>query len=508
MVLKPYFSIPKSPYASPPHTHFIRRPGMIKLAFSVGCLLLAITGAAQSVVFRTNHAPLEQAFAWARYKALSLAHADGDPVGPWYEAALPRREAFCMRDVSHQAIGAEILGLGKQNENMFRKFAANINAEKDYCSYWEINRHNKPAPVDYENDKDFWYNLPANFDLIHNAWRLYRWTGNKAYIEDPVFKNFFALSLNEYVDHWDIGAHEVTGRDRALHSAAAKRFGEHRGIPTYNEGGRGPTLLGIDLTASLIAASHAYGEMLTMAGQVKEAELMGEKEERERKFLEEFWYDHTRAEYKSILYADKSFDYFSVGADQAYLHYLLYFGVVEDSTRIRKIMHHYADQQKNLIVELKSYLPILFYEHGQTALANRMIVELCSPSNPRRDYPENAFTVIEHITRGLMGIEPDATTGVISTLSRLEAPVEWVELSNIPALGRRVSVTHNGDVSSSLTNQGTQPVVWQASFYGSYPTIKINGRPKTATVTRRDGREVSMVKVPVPPGATLVADVD
>jgi len=31
-------------------------------------------------------------------------------VGYWYEAALPGREAFCMRDVSHQSIGAETLG--------------------------------------------------------------------------------------------------------------------------------------------------------------------------------------------------------------------------------------------------------------------------------------------------------------------------------------------------------------------------------------------------------------
>ena len=70
---------------------------------------------------------------------------DSDPVGPWYEAALPGREAFCIRDVSHQCIGAEILGQGKQNLNMLRKFVENISEAKDFCSYWEINRHNLPA---------------------------------------------------------------------------------------------------------------------------------------------------------------------------------------------------------------------------------------------------------------------------------------------------------------------------------------------------------------------------
>lgn len=43
-----------------------------------------------------------------------------------YEAALPGREAFCIRDVSHQCLGAEILGQGKQNLNMLRKFVGNM----------------------------------------------------------------------------------------------------------------------------------------------------------------------------------------------------------------------------------------------------------------------------------------------------------------------------------------------------------------------------------------------
>lgn len=42
---------------------------------------------------------------------LSYAHDGTDSVGYWYEAALPQRETFCMRDVSHQSVGAQILGL-------------------------------------------------------------------------------------------------------------------------------------------------------------------------------------------------------------------------------------------------------------------------------------------------------------------------------------------------------------------------------------------------------------
>ena len=51
---------------------------------------------------------------------------EGDPVGKWFEAALPGREAFCMRDVSHQAYGALMLGLEEHLFNMMHKFCINI----------------------------------------------------------------------------------------------------------------------------------------------------------------------------------------------------------------------------------------------------------------------------------------------------------------------------------------------------------------------------------------------
>ena len=61
---------------------------------------------------------LVKIFNWARKTSNGYVGKDSDPVGPWYEAALPKREAFCIRDVSHQCIGAEILWQGKQNLNV------------------------------------------------------------------------------------------------------------------------------------------------------------------------------------------------------------------------------------------------------------------------------------------------------------------------------------------------------------------------------------------------------
>jgi hypothetical protein len=123
--------------------------------------------------------------------ALHYKGKPGDPVGPWYESALSPRYAFCMRDVAHQSIPAEVLGMSAANKNMFTLFAKNISASKDWCTYWEINKWGKPAPADYRNDTAFWYNLPANFDILNACWNLYLWTGDKDYISDPAFENFF-----------------------------------------------------------------------------------------------------------------------------------------------------------------------------------------------------------------------------------------------------------------------------------------------------------------------------
>src|SRR5690349_20714713 len=122
-------------------------------------LLTTLTVAAysqQAAVFYSSDTALTNAFIWAKMMALHYRGSPNDPVGPWYEAALPARDAFCIRDVSHQCLGAEILGMSSENKNMFTKFTSNISASKDWCTYWEIDKSNKPAAADYKNDQAFW----------------------------------------------------------------------------------------------------------------------------------------------------------------------------------------------------------------------------------------------------------------------------------------------------------------------------------------------------------------
>lgn len=467
-------------------------------------ILCAVGSHAQAqATFKSNNVHLNETFDWAKNKALSLAHDGSDPVGYWYEAALPNREAFCMRDVSHQAIGASILGLEKHNLNMFQKFAENISVEKDYCSYWEINRYNKPAPVDYQNDKDFWYNLPANFDVIYNAYRLYQWTGDKTYIQHPEFKNFYALSMNNYVDHWELGFDKITQRNRNMHSGSSKRFGTHRGIPTYNEGGRAETILAIDLNASLIAAYKAYSKILTLNGKPNEAAIYLKKAKREQKFLDEFWWDKQKQEYRSVQYVDKSFDYLMIGDDQAFLHYLLYYDVLEDQTKVSKLAEQYRENYEKLIIELKSYLPTIFYENGYSNLATKMIMDIGSSKNKRRDYPENSFTIIEHITRGLMGVQMDATKNTVTTFSRLAAEDDWAEMKELKFQSNTISVKHDGTAATTFKNQTGASLSWEACFSGNHKFIYVNGVKKKCKKGIDHGKPYASVTFAVKQGEEI-----
>ena len=67
---------------------------------------------------KTSDAQLQRSFDWAKQQALAYVGSGHDAVKDWYEAALPGRHAFCMRDVSHQAAGAAALGLQAQNKSM------------------------------------------------------------------------------------------------------------------------------------------------------------------------------------------------------------------------------------------------------------------------------------------------------------------------------------------------------------------------------------------------------
>lgn len=432
--------------------------------------------------------------------ALSYKGNASDPVGFWYEAALPSRNAFCMRDVSHQIIGAEIIGLGKENKNMLKHFARNISGKKDWCSYWEINKFNLPAPEDYRNDSEFWYNLNANFDIIFACWRLYQWTGDKTYIEDPVFTRFFEKSVTDYIDRWALQDDSLLTRPTYLNTPAPFNSNDYfhrcRGLASYTEDVPG-LKMGVDLVAAIYRGLLSYSHILRQNGNVSAAENYKKKAEKYRTKIEQDWWDNQKLQYHTY-YSDKG--EFGKGGGSIFL---LWFEALKDSLRKKKTIEHLISDKEN--VENTSYLPLLLYRQGYRDKAYEYISYLSDPATPRREYPEVSYAVIEAIVKGLMGIEADAAKQRITTLFR-GADETQGEIDNLCVLHTTISVKHSSK-QTIFFNKGAEDVYWRPSFEGKKKEIMVNNKVRKASfMWDENGYLFSFVDVLVKRGQKIKAN--
>lgn len=470
--------------------------GSCRPSLDAGSPALKEKDAYGQLAFASSDRSLAQGFAWAKKQALAYV-SEGDPVGNWYEAALSGREAFCMRDVSHQALGAHALGLAEWNRNMLQKFAVNISETKDWCTYWEINRYDEPAPVDYRNDKEFWYNLPANFDVLDCCWRMYLWSGDGTYIDDPVFLNFYERTVKDYVECWDLGLEKIMRRARFMNREYFDQedsFHICRGIPSYHEGRPGDTQVGVDLLAFQSAAYVAYGEIMDLKGDRIGAEIYRNKAKDIRDFIDREWWDSEKRAFHTIYKTDGG--YSKEGSLQAFL---LYKDVLMPGDKREETLRG-LNQGPPVNIEMKSYYPEILYRYGAPARASRILLELCYPETRRREYPEVSYAVIGGIVNGLMGIEPDARFGIVKTLSRLPEEMAWAELDFVPVFGRNIKVRHNGKKETMLTNRSDEKLKWIARFYEEGDELLVDG---DAVQAERSvdlaGNPVIQIEIAVPP---------
>ncbi|RED23429.1 hypothetical protein BD847_2482 [Flavobacterium cutihirudinis] len=450
-----------------------------------------------NVIFKSSDAALQLAFERAKNMALSYKGNSNDPVGPWYEAALPSRSAFCMRDVSHQSIGAEILGLHQENKNMLSLFAKNISENKDWSSYWEINKYGKPAPEDYRNDKEFWYNLNSNFDVMFACWRLYLWTGNEEYIKNPEFENFFEKSANQYIERWILETDSLLTRPEFPNAPTPFNikddFHKCRGLASYSEG-----IPGLKMSADLIAAIYrgllTYSSVLKIKGEFEKADFYAKKAKKYQEQIETIWWDENASAYNNIYTADGKFS-----KDPGVL-FLLWFDALTDENRIKKTIDHIISEKSN--VENTSYLPFLLYKYGYKDKAYEYMLHLTDPETKRREYPEVSYAVIEGIIHGCMGIEPDATTKTITTLYREKKSIS--EVDNLPVLNTVLFVQHKNQTTTLLHNKGKNAIQWTAKFSGNYKSVFINNKKMNALNKKEEnGNFYTFIDVPVNSGQKI-----
>lgn len=436
----------------------------------------------------SSNAALVTGFEWAKAQALAYVYR-GDAVGDWYEAALPGREAFCMRDVAHQSTGAQLLGLADCNYTMLRRFAENISASKDWCTYWEINRHNQPCPADYQSDAQFWYNLPANFDLLHCCYRQYLWTGDRRYLADPTFTFFYNKSVTAYVARWDRDG------DGILDHLPSDGI---RGIGTYNEVVPHPRVGG-DLIAAQYGAYLAYAHIQEWRGEWPVAEQFLAKAEALQQLYYNTWWDEAAGRFASFRLQDGTLH---AGYHGVPNFFPLYFDLIPASQQRDRAL---ADVLQNAgpNVEERAYLPELFYHYGQHEAAFAHLMAQLAPTYERRDYPEVSFCAIGNIGAGLLGLQPDATTRTVTTQPRLTAAVEWVELAHTPVFDTLLTIRHQGNTGTTLYHQQGDPIHWRACLPGALSTLTVNGVQQPATQERnKAGQPMSSVIVSIRQGET------
>lgn len=456
--------------------------------------LMCATSPSSPLKFNSSDAHLTHAFEWAKKQALAYVN-EGDPVGPWFEAALPGRHAFCMRDVSHQAAGAQALGLQEHTYNMLHKFAKNIAASRDWCSFWEIDRLDRPAPVDYKNDQEFWYNLPANFDVMDTCYRMYKWTGDRRYIDNPEMLNFYRHTVTDYVSTWDISPETVMQRTKVIQGAPY-----FRGDPSYDES-IDDLVLGVDLLACQVAGYTSYAEICSLHKNHSEAERYRHEATKVQAIIDQNWWS---PESQTFLGAMNRKHELSSSARWS----VTYWNAISDPNKLRKAVDHLAaiplDQDANQ-VEDKSYYPEILYRFGYSDKAYAQILDLARPGRHRQEYPEVSYAMIGAFATGVMGVTAiPGPKSVIQTLSGLTIETPFAELQNLPIQGGQITIRHDGLTKSTLTNQGQHAITWRAMFPGHLNECSVNG--KSSRVHHSQGlldRQLTSVDVKVTPGQTV-----
>ncbi|MHA4811329.1 hypothetical protein ACX0G9_24725 [Flavitalea flava] len=456
-------------------------------------------GQHSGVQFRSTDSSLQNAFAWAKTMALHYRGHPGDPVGPWYESALPPRYAFCMRDVSHQCIGAEILGMHRENRNMFSKFTTNISASKDWCSFWEIDKFDRPSPSDYRSDREFWYNLDANFDLLDACWRTYLWTGDTMYLKDRVFLNFYTRSTGEYIRKWILQPDSLLTRPAYPNAPVPFNiedpFNRCRGLPSYSEGV--PDLkMGVDLAAALYRGLNSFADILKANGDLQLSASYRQQAMPYLKRIEADWWDGEAARYNTHYTNKKQF-----GKEEGET-FLLWFDVLKDTLRKRKTIEHL--QSMDLNVENLSYLPLQYYKNGYWDKGYELMLHLANPSTQRREYPEVSYGVIEAMVQGLMGVEANAQTRTVSTIYRSGDSVRS-QLIDLPVLNTTLTLTHFNPNWSAMVNTGKHPLHWKARFSGTFKKVLVNRNANLTLIHEKDqqGIIISSLEYEVKPGEEI-----
>lgn len=485
------------------------------------------------IVMRSSNKYIQDMFDWAVEKISQFImtgktgpvnrdefHPEGDGSGehiyvPSYWAGYRDRTAFYSRDFVHQALGAQIAGYTEENYNMFRIFAGGATEEREWYTPWAFNFDGTPHTIDYKNDQYFVREVPAQFELVEKAYKMYLWSGDKRYLSDPILYRFYTKVLNEFVELHDTNQNGI---------AEGTGGGIFEGTCGYNERSGEPLLESGDALGSQYQAMLAYAKILKNIGKFDESERWEQKAGDLKQYFNEVWSvcEETESSYVRAwgTHGEKYSDFASENT-----WFMPLKMITEPGTRNDEYIDFILENLGEGIgtrplapvnLESYTYIPDMLFLYNRNEEAWKWMKYIISRKDlpheraeqgTNGDYPEIAFTFLSQVVEGMMGIEPEADHGIVATLPRLPRDVGNLLIKNMNAGELFFSVKHERNRKTVLTNDGNRSILWEVRFYGNYKFIKVGDELMKTMQKNMNGETISFVRIEIAPGESGEAGV-
>ncbi|MEV4897124.1 hypothetical protein AB0K48_48040 [Nonomuraea sp. NPDC055795] len=467
-------------------------------------------------------------FDWAKAKAAGWVHQDGvvgpinigatnpvdpgeAPYTPTYWGGYAHRTAYYSRDFAHQLAGAHILGFDAENKNMLRSFAASATPEHKFYPVWAINFDARTwHTIDYKSPANFVREVPATFELVEKANQAFRWTGDRAYLDDPVFWDYYRNATTGFVEQHDgakpNGVAEGTGR------------GIFQGVASYNEVSREPLAEAGD---GIGAQYQAYRALADMALDKREVRLSAETGARARdlkRYFNQTWSVKPGTDEFVRAYTIDGAPLTGFGKENSW--FMPMKGIIDAGPRNDAYLD-FVDTQASgpgrpANIEAITYLPDTFFRHNRNDTAWKWMQHVYDQRDTRHvsnrqglngDYPEVPFTLVSQTVEGLMGVQPDAPRRTVATQSRLPGDIPWLRVDAVPVGGGAVDVRHDGRTSTTFTNRTGGLTFWEARFPAGHRRLTVAGHRVPGIQKTVDGVRHTVAVLPVREGQTVTVSV-
>jgi hypothetical protein len=270
------------------------------------------------------------------------------------------------------------------------------------------------------------------------------------------------------------------------------------------------------MLATQYAGYRSFGAIQAIRGDEKSAQLYLGIAAEVKGLVNRKWWNPNGEYFYAFL--DKNHQFQGrAGAD------LLYRDVVDDGPKMRGALEDLLSTMRSepeSEVEPESHYAETLYRYGDPDAAYAEIMDLTRAGRKRQEYPEVSYSVVGAIVNGLMGVnvEPgvpieDVVRGkhfetIVTTLPQLTAETTWAELRNLPIGSGSITVRHYGERRTILINQGKTDLNWEATFPGSFPTLRVNGKLiESHAGSRYLGRVVTSVRIQVKAGRSARVEV-